>query len=91
MQLIPWLPLAVVALAVSLFFGVGPGAVRRRERGLRGAIVRWGHAAVWALLALAAVTLAFGPPASSLAGPLGLAALACYLAFLGALLGSRRA
>jgi len=90
MQPLPWIPLAILALGVALVFGAGPGAVRRPARGFRGIALRWGHSAGWTLLAVAAVALALGPPTSSLAGPLGLGALACYLSFLWALLGSRR-
>ncbi len=85
----PWLVLACVALVATLAFAAGLGVPRERPAGVRGRIVRWGHALVWLLLALTFLALSVGQ--GQLAGPLGLLALIGYIVFLWALAGSRRA
>ena len=84
-----WLILAAGAGIIAIVFGLGVGVPAARPSGARGVIVRWGHAFVWLMLALALLTLGLGPPIDGLAGPLGLVALVCYLAFLGSLIGAR--
>ena len=81
--------LAAGAGVVAVVFALGLGVPAERPAGLRGLVVRWGHAFVWLMLALALLTLGLGPPVDALAGPLGLVALVSYLAFLGSLLSVR--
>ena len=82
---VAWLVLAGVAAVAAVAFGIGLGVPARPLRGARGVLVRWGHAAVWASLAVVFTALAAGPPVDGLAPPLGLLALGTYCAFLGAL------
>jgi hypothetical protein len=52
--------------------------------------VRWGHAVVWLTLAAMCSVLSVGRDGQALVAPLGLIALATYLAFVAALPASRR-
>lgn len=52
--------------------------------GLRGAVLRYGHSACWALVAVGALLHAVRGPARAV-GACAWAALACYVAFLLAL------
>ncbi len=84
----PWLLASVAALAAAIAFAAGLGVPRHRPTGLRGVIVRWGHSAVWVLLAgtFAALAISRG----ELASALGLLALGSYGVFLGTTLSVRR-
>ena len=80
---VPWALWGLAALALAAVWTVvwpadrAVGAV-----GLRFLLLRWGHAAVWLLLALSFFVRGMG--AAGPANLLALAALAVYLAFLGA-------
>jgi hypothetical protein len=90
MPSIVWVALAIGSLALAAAFGRGLGVPKVRPPGTRGAIIRWGHAIVWVLVALMFVALAIGEIASSFVPLLGLTALATYLVFLGTLMTSHR-
>ncbi len=90
MALVAWLVLAGVATVAAVAFGIGLGVPARLPHGTRGVLLRWGHAVVWAILAVVFLALAAGPPFDRLAPPLGLLALGTYGAFLGALLTKGR-
>jgi hypothetical protein len=85
---VPWLALTVGAFALAVVFAAGVGVPRDRPPARRGAVLRWGHAVVWVLLAL--MFGAIASAADAMVAPLGLAALATYLLFLAVLLGSRQ-
>lgn len=85
-----WFLPAVVSLLVALVFAAGVGVPATRPSGLQGAIVRWGHAVVWLLLAAAFAAIGAGPPLDGLAAPLGLLALVIYLAFLASMASLRK-
>jgi hypothetical protein len=73
---------AVVAVALALLWLV---VVPEHEAdGVQGAVLRYGHSACWALVALGAVLHAVRAPARAV-GACAWAALACYVAFLAAL------
>lgn len=84
----PWALASLGALAAAVAFAAGFGVPRDRPAGPRGYVLRWGHASVWFLLSGTFSAIALGR--ESLAGLLGLVALVCYLAFLGALFSVRR-
>ncbi len=82
-------PLAATAAVVAaglavLWLLVVPDAAREAD-GLRWMLLRFGHSLTWGLLALAALALALSAPAPAVRWP-AYAALACYVAFLAALL-----
>lgn len=83
----PWPIAAAGALVAACAFAAGFGVPRDRPPGPRGFILRWGHAAVWLLLAGTFAALAVGQ--ESVAGFLGLLALVSYFSFLGALIAAR--
>lgn len=87
-------PLIIALLAsviLTIVFAAGVGVPRRRPAGIRGAIMRWGHAVTWVFVCATLAAAAVGDPAEQLVAPLALAALVAYLTFLGTLLGSRPA
>lgn len=85
---IPWTALALVAIGVAVVFLVvdlSAGAT-----GLRFIVVRWFHALVWLLLALAALAMArITPLPAAWAGPIAAAGGVAYLVFLGFSLAGR--
>lgn len=75
-----WWIAGLVALALSVVFGVTGGRVGSAP------LLRWGHAGVWALLAIAAFLQAAG---SSTGRFVALAAGVLYVAFIVALVAGR--
>jgi hypothetical protein len=87
---VPWLVWTVVAAVVAIVFGAGLGSPKQPPPGGRGALLRWGHAAVWLALAALFLALSVGPAGGAIAGPLGAIALVTYAAFVVALITLRR-
>jgi hypothetical protein len=79
---IPWIVLALVALAVAVVFAVvdlSAGAT-----GLRYVVVRYFHSLVWLLLAIAALAVSrVTPLPAEWAGLIGAAGGVAYIVFLG--------
>ena len=80
---LPWLIAAGLALVAAIAFGAGLGVPKERPSGVHGFVLRWGHALTWLLLAITFVAVAAGY--GSMAGYIGLLALASYVAFIVAL------
>ena len=74
---------AVALVLTAVWLVVVPGKAEETT-GAQAALIRYGHPACWVLLAAAAVAYAAGRPDTS--RTLGYAALACYAAFLLAVL-----
>ncbi len=81
---LPWVVWGVAALALAVVWVVVWPADRAvGATGLRFLLLRWGHAAVWLLLAVSFFVRGVG--AEGPANVIALAALGVYLAFLGAI------
>lgn len=81
---LPWAVWGVAALALALVWViVWPADRAAGTSGLRLLLLRWGHAAVWLLLAVSFFVRGMGQEGA--ANVIALAALAVYLAFLGAI------
>jgi hypothetical protein len=77
-------------LVALLWVFVNPKPVRPENAvGVRGFLLRWGHALCWLLLALSTFLRGFVPELSGLANVLALGALAAYIGFVSALLRNR--
>jgi hypothetical protein len=57
--------------------------------GLRGFLLRWGHALCWLMLALSSFVRGFWPELNGTANVLAFGALVSYVGFVGALLRNR--
>lgn len=76
---------AGVALVVTLIFATVGDGVEAEAPGLRGAVVDYGHTAVWALLAVALGIAATSGTWQRASNALAVAAGLLYAAFLAAL------
>jgi hypothetical protein len=81
---VPWLALAGGCVVIAAVYAVvwprpKGGAARPPWRHL---LLRWGHSAVWALLAVSFLARTAGDTATAAANTLAIAALALYAAFL---------
>lgn len=81
---LPWAVWGVAALALALVWVVvWPTDRAAGASGLRLWLLRWGHALVWVLLGISFFVRGVGQEGA--ANVIALAALAVYLAFLGAI------
>jgi hypothetical protein len=76
---------AAVALCLTVVWLVVVPGKAESTTGLQEAAIRWGHPASWALLALLGALVAADAPERARSA-VGLAAAACYAAFLAGLL-----
>ena len=80
----PWVALAGASVVIAAIYAVEwprpRGGLRRSP--WRHVLLRWGHSAVWVLLAVSFLARTGGAPATSAANALAILALVLYAAFL---------